>query len=125
MAPRCSVAAFVHLLEKTSCHHIITQPAFSSLVDSIKSELDRKKYELLIEQIPSLGQVFPGISGAVEVPPVEPFPLASKNPDPEDIVVYLHSSGSTGLPKHVPQRQKTLLQWCSSCEWVSRPCASG
>ncbi|GJE93359.1 acetyl-CoA synthetase-like protein, partial [Phanerochaete sordida] len=38
----------------------------------------------------------------------------------EDIVVYLHSSGSTGLPRAIPQRQINVLHWCKSdvlLEW--------
>ncbi|KZT19307.1 hypothetical protein NEOLEDRAFT_976969 [Neolentinus lepideus HHB14362 ss-1] len=31
----------------------------------------------------------------------------------DDICMYLHSSGSTGFPKAIPQMNKAILDWCS------------
>ncbi|KNZ79425.1 L-aminoadipate-semialdehyde dehydrogenase large subunit [Termitomyces sp. J132] len=62
ISPRNSPAAVVHLLKKTSCHRLITTPAtLRSLLDGIQTELaaDVLDFELSIEEIPTLDQVYP------------------------------------------------------------------
>ena len=95
---------------------IISQPAFASVMADIKSELQKSGVDLTIDELPSLQQIFPdfGPSGDAKV---HPFPAAEKRPAPEDIVLYLHSSGSTGFPKPIPQRQVTVLEWCNGREY--------
>lgn len=118
MSPKNSVPAFINLLEKTSCHRIISQPAFSSLIEGIQSQLAEKKYDVRVDELPALHDVFPGIFGSGEAAPVDPFPPATKPHSPDDNVLYLHSSGSTGFPKPVPQRQNFMLEFCTSSKLV-------
>ena len=114
MSPKNSVPAFINLLEKTSCHRIISQPAFSPLIEAVQTQLSEKKYHVQLDELPPLHDVFPTIFGSGETAPVEPFPPPSKPHSMNDNVLYLHSSGSTGLPKPIPQPQNFMLEYCTS-----------
>lgn len=119
MSPRNSVPAFVHMLEKTSCHRIISQATFGPVMDSIKTHLKPKCFAVHVDQLPALHDIFPSLSGEGNTSPVELFPPSNAPYNPEDIVMYIHSSGSTGFPKPIPQRQNSLLQWCTVCQYTS------
>lgn len=112
MSPRNTVAAFVNMMEKTSCRRVISQSAFSPVVNEIKAQLEDNGTHILVHDLPRLHDIFPQLSDSA-VQPVDPFPPAGKPHCMDDIVLYLHSSGSTGLPKPIPQRQETSVQWCS------------
>lgn len=114
MSPRNSAPAVINMLEATSCHRIISQPDLAPLVSGVKAQLDEKQYELKVDDLPSLTQIFPDIHDGGCVAPCIPYPRSSKPHDMEDIVLYLHSSGSTGLPRAIPQRHINILHWCNS-----------
>lgn len=120
MSPKNSVPAIVNMLEKTSCHRIISQAMMGPLVSPTKAALEKKQFTLEYEELPDLLQIFPGLSGDAGKVDVVPFPAPVKPHDMDDIVLYLHSSGSTGFPKPIPQSQVAVLQWSSSCAYVSR-----
>jgi acyl-coenzyme A synthetase/AMP-(fatty) acid ligase len=87
----------------------------------LKSELGAKGYSIEYDKLPSLAQIFPRFqtaNGTSSV--VTPFPARSKALDNQDIVFYLHSSGSTGFPKPIPQRQIAVLEWCRACEYRAK-----
>jgi acyl-CoA synthetase (AMP-forming)/AMP-acid ligase II len=116
MSPRNSVAATAALLEKTSCHRILSQPVFAPVLSTIKESLGKEGYVVDYQELPTLEQIFPEYGGHNGDFTVESFPTPREMPSPHDLVLYLHSSGSTGLPKPIVQRQVTVMQWCTSRE---------
>jgi len=88
------------------------------LLDDVKVELEATtpSYELVIEEVPSLHDIFPKVGVETEHDPFTPF-KTNCEPRLDEIAMYLHSSGSTGLPKAIPQTHQTLLDWTSICEW--------
>lgn len=114
VSPRNSVPAITNLIEKTSCHRIITQPSFHPLLDAVREVLSPDTgYALRVDNIPDVYAIFPTSKGGQDSP-VSPFPPPSKQPTVDDIVLILHSSGSTGLPKPVPQKHINVLEWSRS-----------
>jgi acyl-coenzyme A synthetase/AMP-(fatty) acid ligase len=87
------------------------------LLDGVKVELETTtpSHELVIEEVPSLHDIFPKLGVETEHDPFTPF-VANSKPKLDEIAIYLHSSGSTGLPKAIPQTHQTLLDWTSMCE---------
>lgn len=116
MSPKNSVPAFLNLLEKTNCHHIVSQPAFAPIVSALQARLAEKQFKVQIIDLPQVHDIFPSLSKATSIERVERFPLSAKPFHKEEIVLYLHSSGSTGHPKPIPQNHAVVLQWCGTCE---------
>ncbi|KAH7913622.1 putative aminoadipate reductase [Hygrophoropsis aurantiaca] len=118
MSPRNSPAAVINMLQKTSCHRILTtQRSLTTLLDGIKADLasvdsDQAKFEVTIEEVPSLAQVFPALGSENPIAEFQPFPKADRRPNITDVMVILHSSGSTGFPKPIPQTYQMALHWC-------------
>jgi len=88
------------------------------LLDAVKVELEATNttHELAIEEVPSLGDIFPKLGVETKDDSFTPFETDYK-PKIDEIAMYLHSSGSTGLPKAIPQTHRILLHWMSICEW--------
>jgi long-subunit acyl-CoA synthetase (AMP-forming) len=105
------------MLQKTSCSHVVSQSTFAAIIDAVQLGMSEKQLSLQYDELPSLPRIFPQFGGD-PTEPVEPFPPQTKPPMKDDIVLYLHSSGSTGLPKPIAQRQIAVLQWCNSRESV-------
>ncbi|GJE90357.1 acetyl-CoA synthetase-like protein [Phanerochaete sordida] len=118
MSPRNSAPAVANMLKRTSCHRIISQPdqaGLHELLQGVQSELagEVKDYKLQIDALPALDAVFP-TRRAAESSAVAPYPRAAAPFSPDDTVFYLHSSGSTGFPKPVPQRNADMLHTCNA-----------
>lgn len=114
MSPRNSPEAICSLLEVTNSHHIISQTSLAPLISKVRAELHSKQCTLQVDELPSLTSVFPTLADGGVDTEIEPYPNSGKPHHPDDLVVYIHSSGSTGHPKPVPQRQKQVLNWCCS-----------
>ncbi|KAG6864081.1 hypothetical protein C0993_009449, partial [Termitomyces sp. T159_Od127] len=113
ISPRNTPAAIVHLLTKTSSHRLITTSAtLSSLIDGVKTELGAD-FDLSIEEIPTLHQVYPRLGTETIHDPFERYPAPATRPPMSDIALYLHSSGSTGFPKAIHQTHLILSHWAS------------
>ncbi|KAG6896169.1 putative NRPS-like protein biosynthetic cluster, partial [Termitomyces sp. T32_za158] len=113
ISPRNTPAAIVHLLLKTSCHRLITTSAtLSSLLDGVKTELVAD-FDLSIEEIPMLYQIYPRLGNETVYDPFERYPPPLMRPHMSDVALYLHSSGSTGFPKAVPQTYLILAHWAA------------
>lgn len=104
------------MLQKTGCTRIISQDVFAPVIKAVGEELRKQGSSLQYDELPSLPKIWPQFGGDVNET-VEPFPTSTESPSKEDIVFYLHSSGSTGLPKPIPQRQITVLHNCRSREF--------
>ncbi|KAF8185750.1 acetyl-CoA synthetase-like protein [Pholiota molesta] len=114
ISPRNTAEAVINLLKKTSCHHLITTAAtLKELIESVEIELKETDpdYQLVIKECPTVAQIFPELSGASpseDEDNLVSYPDASKQPKPEDVAMYLHSSGSTGLPKAIAKTHKQI-----------------
>lgn len=102
---------------KTSSHRLIaTRQTLSHLLNGVKTEVFAKEptYELSIEELPALDAIFPRLGHEVEEDSFIPYPPIEIRPDLSEVCLYLHSSGSTGLPKVIPQTHKVQINLASS-----------
>ncbi|EPQ57812.1 acetyl-CoA synthetase-like protein [Gloeophyllum trabeum ATCC 11539] len=114
ISPRNSTAAIYNMLEKTSCHRLLTNASIlQPLIDGCNTEFTAKGYELHIEEIPTLSQAYPKLGEESAADPFVEYPPLEYEPAMDDVCLYLHSSGSTGFPKPIPQTHRTILHWCS------------
>ncbi|EPQ52234.1 acetyl-CoA synthetase-like protein [Gloeophyllum trabeum ATCC 11539] len=111
MSIRNPPATVAHLLQKTSCHRLITtSSSLGSIVAGVQAELASVDYQLQVKELPSLFDAFPYLGHEKSSDPSIPYPRLNHS-KMDDIVTYLHSSGSTGLPKSIPHTNKTVLGW--------------
>ncbi|KAF7373865.1 General substrate transporter [Mycena sanguinolenta] len=113
ISPRNSPAAVVNLLQKTSCHRILSTCAkLDALLVGVKEELGQVDpgFVLTIEEIPSVSQIYPNLGAESLYSAFDPYP-AGDRPVWDDLCIYLHSSGSTGLPKAIPETNRVIWQW--------------
>ena len=105
-----------------SCSHrlVATRETLRDLIEDVKLEIFAKDptYELSIEELPSLDVIFPRLGRESKKDPFIPYPTLESRPAISDVCMFLHSSGSTGLPKTIPQTNKTLLNWAASCKFI-------
>lgn len=116
IAPDNSPDAIYNLLEKTSCHHIISEPFLSDSTTAVAVLGRSKGFTVQITNRLSLVSVFPGITDRDPnlTPDVLAYPSPTNKPNPDDVMLYLHSSGSTGLPKPITNTYRLALEWCTS-----------
>ncbi|KAF8878947.1 putative aminoadipate reductase [Infundibulicybe gibba] len=106
ISPRNTPAAVVQFLKASHCHRLITtRITLRPLVEGIIAELldHDPQFSLEIEEI--------GAETALD--PFKPYPPPPTRPSLDDIALYIHSSGSTGLPKTIPQTHRRLSHWSS------------
>jgi acyl-coenzyme A synthetase/AMP-(fatty) acid ligase len=99
------------MLHQTDCHRILTTPRTNdvvtdALIDAIIADCPLD-YPLRIEYIPDVDNIYSCLGAKKKGYSFKAYPPKERSLD--DIAVYLHSSGSTGFPKAVPQTFKTLL----------------
>ncbi|KAF7333965.1 Non-canonical non-ribosomal peptide synthetase FUB8 [Mycena sanguinolenta] len=114
ISPRNSPAGILQLLRATSCHRVLAtcstlEPLLTELKNHI-AEFD-PEFTLQIDEVPSLNQVYPYLGGETADCPFQPYPTPAFNATLEDISFYIHSSGSTGLPRAVGQTYRMVKQW--------------
>lgn len=117
MSPRNTAAAIIKMMKDTSCHRLLTtQHTLSSLVNDIQNQLalSDPDYGLHIDEVPQMSAVFPKLGEERLNDPFEAYPDIER-PPLTDVILYLHSSGSTGLPKTVPQTFKSMVDWANLC----------
>jgi len=104
-------------MRATSTHDLIITSATlpSGLLSGIKEEINRHSngFDLRFLEMPDLCFIFrqPAVNG--EISPPERWILSSRTSSSDELALYLHSSGSTGIPKPIPQTHKRLCQWAS------------
>ncbi|KXN87086.1 hypothetical protein AN958_09296, partial [Leucoagaricus sp. SymC.cos] len=111
----------VHVLKITCSYHLITTRTTlpAGLLDGIQ-ELSSggNEYEPQIQEMPPLSHTFPKLGNEKESDAFDSCPPPVQAPAPSDLALYLHSSGSTRLPKAtVPQTHRRMCQWAN----VSKP----
>ncbi|KAF8901181.1 acetyl-CoA synthetase-like protein [Gymnopilus junonius] len=115
MSPRNTAAAVIKLMKDTACHRLITtRETLRPLIDEITAEVSKEEtpYSLSIEEVPPLAEIFPNLGIETAEDPFEPYPTAPR-PPLDDVMLYLHSSGSTGWPKTVKQTFRSMVHWAS------------
>ncbi|KZT70000.1 acetyl-CoA synthetase-like protein [Daedalea quercina L-15889] len=114
MSPRNSAPAIAGMMERTRCHRVVAPPAFAALIAGVRGALP-SGYAVQVDAPPALSSVFPSLAPSPDrapAPEPESYPPPPHEPAPTATAFYLHSSGSTGHPKPVPQTHAFVLQWC-------------
>lgn len=105
------------MLKTTNCHRVIQQASLSALTSMVKESLAAEGYSVELEDLPAFAEIYPGLAvrqgdGHAEFssypPPEAPYKAS-------DLAIYIHSSGSTGLPKSIAWTEKIFLLWADSC----------
>lgn len=117
MSPRNTPAAIVNLLKKTSCHRILTTThTLHPLITGILAEIAAHdpEFTLVVEEIPTLSEIYPKLGKETAEDPFEEYPENPAGRAPmSNLVMYLHSSGSTGFPKAIPQTHLIMSHWAA------------
>lgn len=111
------------MLKKTNCHRLVTtQVTLKSLVDGVRDELATNEpgFDLDINEIPSLDEIYPKLGKETVEHPFKEYPAPATRQPVTDIAAYLHSSGSTGFPKPIPQTYETFIGWASFRKFSSK-----
>lgn len=84
-----------------------------SLLDGVKAQLESgtETYPLVVDEAPTLPAIYPRLGVETASDPFIPFSPYSKRPLLTDVAIYLHSSGSTGLPKAIGEPHIALLHY--------------
>ncbi|KAJ7648272.1 putative aminoadipate reductase [Mycena polygramma] len=113
---RNSEAVIVHLLKSTKAHRVLTtKGSLGHLVDTVVADLSavNPPYELTVEEIPLLGQIYPHLGHETTEHEFTPFPSPAPRIPLDNVTMYLHSSGSTGMPKCIPETQRNLIHFAA------------
>lgn len=121
MSPRNTPEAIYHLIKSTDCHVLIVHSATHSLLESVTQLAEIDDYYFKAVECPSLHAIYPALlaPSGTSASPVDPYPPRKGPHAPDDIVFYLHSSGSTGLPKPIPLRQLRSQEWIEGSKLIS------
>ncbi|KAK0201032.1 putative aminoadipate reductase [Desarmillaria ectypa] len=113
LSPRNSAAATAKLLQDVGSRHLMASLAFKTLVQEIQFERElESSVNLSVFELPSLDSIFPKLGSETRSDPFTPY-VSTMRSLLTDVAFYLHSSGSTGFPKTIPQTQTSILHWCS------------
>ncbi|KAJ7625734.1 putative aminoadipate reductase [Roridomyces roridus] len=113
---RNSSAAVLHLLNTTKSHRLlITKASLGPLTDAISADLADLSvpYDLSVEEIPLLGQIYPHLGDESPSDVFIPYPSPATRTPLDTVAMYLHSSGSTGFPKSIPETHRTILHYAA------------
>ncbi|KAG2076565.1 putative aminoadipate reductase [Suillus decipiens] len=116
MSPRNSAAAVTSMMQKTRCRRLITTGhSLASLIDEVKADFVPGATEtshLQIDEIPALKDLYPALVGGTPNEEFVPYTSPGSPSSENDVLFYLHSSGSTGFPKAIPISNLTAVHWC-------------
>jgi len=118
MSPRNSVPAVISMMQKTKCCRLITtRHNIRSLIDGVQADFASHTDEtsqLRVDEFPALKDLYPALVSDSPGDVFIPYPPPISRPSENDILFYLHSSGSTGIPKPIPMTNLTAVHWCMS-----------
>ncbi|KZP16234.1 acetyl-CoA synthetase-like protein [Athelia psychrophila] len=114
VSPRNSPEAILSMLTKIGCHRIVTTSASLEALMSEVVALKPAGYDLTIENAPMISQCYPQLGHESATDPFTPYPEPAAPLGLDTVFMYIHSSGSTGFPKPIPNTSRTLLSWCAS-----------
>ncbi|KAF8215565.1 acetyl-CoA synthetase-like protein [Mycena galopus ATCC 62051] len=105
---RNSAAAIFHLVHNTDSHRLLTtKGSLAHLVETVST--GNAPYELSVEEIPLLGQIYPHLGRESVGDEFVPYASPIVGMALDDVALYLHSSGSTGFPKSIPETHRNLV----------------
>lgn len=112
MSPRLPPAAIIHLLKSTNSHKlVISSSTLSELVKGIKEELVQQHadYPVQLVEFPTLDALYPTSGDEEDVT----SSTSEVNGDEGKYAggVFLHSSGSTGLPKPIRLSNRVITSY--------------
>ncbi|KAJ6545507.1 hypothetical protein B0H19DRAFT_1266933 [Mycena capillaripes] len=70
-------------------------------------------YDLSIEEIPLLGQIYPHLGHETTEDAFVPYSNPTTTTALDEVAMYLHSSGSTGFPKSIPETHRNLIHYAA------------
>ncbi|GJE88440.1 acetyl-CoA synthetase-like protein [Phanerochaete sordida] len=111
ISPRNSAEAVCNMLDATNCTRIVSHDLLAALVAEVRADRDARGKRLHIQDIPDLLTVYPTLGNSHAHTSVEAYPTPQVPVDIDDVCVYLHSSGSTGLPKSIPWTHRYIAKW--------------
>ncbi|KAJ7629663.1 hypothetical protein DFH06DRAFT_1225067 [Mycena polygramma] len=114
ICPVLTPTAIVDLLRKSACHRMVTtRRTLGPLILAIEEELRLTDpvFQLSIEEIPSLLEIYPNLGSETATHPFQPYNSGGEKPSLDDICMYQHSSGTTGLPKCIPHTHRSIMHF--------------
>lgn len=98
LSTRLHNEAYMSLLEKTKCHHVLVAPGFESTIALIQEQYQLKSFSIPDQSVYGRTPSSPRYQREVELI------------DEENCISFVvHSSGSTGLPKPIFQTHRACL----------------
>lgn len=116
MSPRNSAPAIVSMMQKTSCRRLLTtESLLASLLSDLRKEFDMlpEPFDITIQEAPWIKEIYPHLGAERDTDAFTPYPASAQRPALNDVMVYLHSSGSTGFPKPIPITHGAQLDSCA------------
>lgn len=111
-------------MQKTNCRRLVTtHHSLGSLIDGIKAgslSQGTDASQLQLDMMPTLKDLYPMLGTGSPDENFLPYPPQASRSSPDDILYYLHSSGSTGFPKAIPTTHQTIIGWCRSCKLLTQ-----
>lgn len=108
------IPGIVHLLTSTRTSYVVTGGSrfIDDLIDQVKIVLIESRFDVGFVRLPSLKDVLPSLNQSKAQAVHDPFPTIQSFTD-KSIVLILHSSGSTSLPKalkyHLEAMYKNII----------------
>ena len=123
MSAKNSAEAVCHMMRTTNCHRVVTQSSLSAITSAVKATFEKEGYSVEFSELPSLQEVFPYFAptSARNNTVVTPYPVSKRTRSLDDPAIYIHSSGSTGLPKSILWTERIFLQWADTCKCCNMP----
>ncbi|KAG2076577.1 acetyl-CoA synthetase-like protein [Suillus decipiens] len=116
MSPRNSAPAVTSMMQKTRCRRLITtQHSLASLIDGVKASFvsgAAEMSQLQVDEIPALKDLYPALVSGTPNEEIVPYTSPGSPLSENDVLFYMHSSGSTGFPKSIPISNLTAVHWC-------------
>ncbi|KAF7357233.1 Acetyl-CoA synthetase-like protein [Mycena sanguinolenta] len=108
ISDRSAADTIFHLLNNVGSHRVLTtKGSLGRLMDALAT--DNAAYELSVEEIPLLGQIYPHLGHETPESPFVLYPGPTTSISLDHVAMYLHSSGSTGFPKSVLLTHNNLV----------------
>ncbi|KAF9007721.1 hypothetical protein BDZ89DRAFT_1231321 [Hymenopellis radicata] len=121
LSPRNSSAATAKLLQDVNCFQVVaTSSTLGDLLSQTQLELEQHGKQLLVHEMPLTQTLYLLLGRESSVTAFEYYTTGTSPGSLSDIAFYLHSSGSTGLPKAIPQSHLSNVHWCFFREYVLR-----
>ncbi|KAF7296637.1 Aminoadipate reductase [Mycena chlorophos] len=103
ISPRNAPAAMVHLLKATNARRVFTTGAsLGPLIGALKAQ------NICVDEMPTLAEMYPFLGCETPDSAFTPYPPPAIPAALEEVACYLHSSGSTGLPKAIPLTHRSI-----------------